>query len=141
MLDPLADKLLICTMFGCLTYASVISWPITFVIFTRDLILLLGAGYYRYQALKAPKSMGKFFSPSTKSIQVHPTLLSKWNTTFQLLLIATALTQTAFPSTNYPIFLETLSYLTLCTTVASGIQYATSDKVIEQISTSNESKF
>jgi cardiolipin synthase len=134
ILDPLADKLLVCTMFACLTYADLLPLWLTLIVFGRDTMLMIGACAIRYRSLSAPRSVGKFFSPSLTTIEVHPTTLSKANTAFQLLLVATALTGSAFPSYQCVPLIEALSWLTAITTVTSGAQYAFSRKAIRSIS-------
>jgi cardiolipin synthase len=40
-LDPIADKLLLSTMFLMLSIAHIIRWPVTIMVFSRDIIILI----------------------------------------------------------------------------------------------------
>ncbi|HZS26899.1 MAG TPA: CDP-alcohol phosphatidyltransferase family protein [Candidatus Angelobacter sp.] len=40
-LDPIADKLLLSTMFLMLAIAHIIRWPVTIMVFSRDIIILI----------------------------------------------------------------------------------------------------
>ncbi|MGZ4878965.1 MAG: CDP-alcohol phosphatidyltransferase family protein, partial [Candidatus Angelobacter sp.] len=40
-LDPIADKLLLSTMFLMLSIAHIIRWPVTILVFSRDIIILI----------------------------------------------------------------------------------------------------
>jgi len=40
-LDPIADKLLLSTMFLMLSINHIISWPVTIMVFGRDIIILI----------------------------------------------------------------------------------------------------
>jgi cardiolipin synthase len=75
-LDPIADKLLLSTMFLMLSIAHVIRWPFTIMVFSRDIIILIIC-----TLLYATGTMRTF----------RPSLLGKANTAVQILSIPMAL--------------------------------------------------
>ncbi|XP_003739376.1 probable cardiolipin synthase (CMP-forming) [Galendromus occidentalis] len=123
VLDPLADKLLVGTLFLTLTYAHIIPWPLTVLIVCRDVGLMGGSLYLRYKSLPEPKTVGRFFDPSLISLKFEPTFLSKANTSIQLLLVACSLGAPVFDFVSHPA-LSALCYLTATTTFASSMEYA-----------------
>jgi cardiolipin synthase (CMP-forming) len=62
------------------------------IILGRDLSLALAAIYYRHTSLPPPKTLSRYWDFSLPSAQVHPTFVSKVNTSLQLVLVGTALT-------------------------------------------------
>lgn len=62
-LDPMADKILIATLFLSLTYADLIPIGLTSLIIARDLLLVVAGFVIRYQSLPPPVS--NFFSQKT----------------------------------------------------------------------------
>ena len=46
-LDPLADKLLLITVFACLSVADLSPWWLTAVVLLRDLVIVFGGLVYR----------------------------------------------------------------------------------------------
>jgi cardiolipin synthase len=78
VLDPLADKLLIGTLAGCLWKNSLLNNATVGIVLGRDLLLLSGAA-----ALALHNNSQKF--------EVKPFLSSKINTSFQLLLLGIAI--------------------------------------------------
>src|SRR5512135_3570468 len=46
-LDPLADKLLLMTVFVCLSIDGLVPWPLTALVLLRDLVIVCGAITYR----------------------------------------------------------------------------------------------
>ena len=75
-LDPIADKLLLSTMFLMLSIAHVIRWPFTIMVFSRDIIILIVC-----TLLYATGTMRTF----------RPSLLGKANTAVQIFSIPMAL--------------------------------------------------
>lgn len=55
-LDPMADKVLIATLFLTLTYANLIPMALTSLIVARDLMLVGAGTVIRYQSLPPPVS-------------------------------------------------------------------------------------
>ena len=78
-LDPLADKLLLVTMFVCLSIDGLVPWWLTGWVLLRDLIIVFGALIFR-----------ALFGP----LHGNPTMASKLNTltqiVFSLAVVATA---------------------------------------------------
>ncbi|CAD6187023.1 unnamed protein product [Caenorhabditis auriculariae] len=123
VLDPVADKLLISTMFVTMTYAGLIPLPLTTLVILRDVSLIAGGFYKRYQTMEPPYSLNRFFNPQVSSMQVHPTMMSKVNTLLQILLLSTSLASPVFnfsPPINDAIFF--LGCTTAFTTLFSGLQ-------------------
>ena len=75
-LDPIADKLLLSTMFLMLSIAHLIRWPITIMVFSRDIIILIVC-----TLLYATGPMKVF----------RPSLFGKANTAVQILSVFLAL--------------------------------------------------
>ena len=95
MLDPVADKLLISTLFVTLAYTHLIPCEFAIyyetssassfcfadslagVVFLRDFLLLIGAFRHRWQTLTPPRTFSRYFNPSIASIEIRPTFASK----------------------------------------------------------------
>lgn len=108
-LDPVADKLLLSTLFLVLTHTGLISWRITVLVFARDLgILVVSAILY--------VSMGeRDFSPS---------LLGKANTLAQILALVTVLLGTFYLAEWVAGLRQTALVATVALTILSGFHYA-----------------
>lgn len=133
VLDPVADKLLISTMFITMTYAGLIPLPLTSVVILRDICLIGGGFYKRYQVMSPPYSLSRFFNPQVSSMQVVPTMMSKINTVLQITLVALSLSSPVFDfSTGANDVIVGLGCITGFTTIYSGLQYA-SGKAIKKI--------
>ncbi|CAB3401608.1 unnamed protein product [Caenorhabditis bovis] len=125
VLDPIADKLLVSTMFITMTYSGLIPLPLTVVVLLRDVLLIVGGFYKRYQTMEPPYSLNRFFNPQVSSMQVVPTAMSKINTLFQLSIVELSLASPVFDfsaQVNNVIF--GLGCATAFTTIYSGLQYA-----------------
>ena len=48
LLDPIADKLLLVTVFTCLSVAGLSPWWLTAIVLLRDLVIVFGAMVYRW---------------------------------------------------------------------------------------------
>lgn len=67
--------------------------------------------------------MSKYFDASLPSVQLQPTLISKWNTVFQLALLGSTLAAPAvFGIQDHP-FLYFMRQVVTGTTVVSGASY------------------
>lgn len=121
-LDPLADKLLVSTLFISLTAVHLIPVVLTTLVIIRDVLLIGAAFYVRYISLPPPKTFRRYFDVTHATAQLQPTFVSKFNTVVQLSLVAATL---AAPVLNYvdSVALIYLWYLTAGTTVASGLSY------------------
>ncbi|KAL4833516.1 hypothetical protein H8958_022080 [Nasalis larvatus] len=121
-LDPLADKILISILYVSLTYADLIPVPLTYMIISRDVMLIAAVFYVRYRTLPAPRTLAKYFNPCYATARLKPTFISKVNTAVQLILVAASL---AAPVFNYAdsIYLQILWCFTAFTTAASAYSY------------------
>merc|ERR550519_1296768 len=95
-LDPLADKILVCTLYLSLTYANLIPASLTGLIVSRDLFLVYAGLYIRYMSVVPPFTLKKYFDPT------QPTAISKVNTALQFLLIAVSIGAPLFHLQNHP---------------------------------------
>ncbi|KRT81571.1 hypothetical protein AMK59_5989, partial [Oryctes borbonicus] len=60
-LDPMADKVLIGTLFLSLTYAGLIPIVLTSIIIGRDVLLITAGFVIRYQSLPPPRTLSRYF--------------------------------------------------------------------------------
>jgi cardiolipin synthase (CMP-forming) len=107
LLDPIADKTLIVSVFITLGIAGHLpNWLVIMVVF-RDLLIV--GGFMLAAALSQPMSW-------------RPLFVSKLNTTLQLGLIAVVLAQLAYGFDTYGA-VAALTYLVAATTILSGGGY------------------
>jgi cardiolipin synthase (CMP-forming) len=107
LLDPIADKALIVSLFVTLGLAGDLpDWLVILVVF-RDLLII--GGFLLAAALTQP-------------IAWRPLMVSKVNTTLQLILVVTALARLAFGFNDSGV-VSALIYLVGVTTVLSGAVY------------------
>lgn len=106
-LDPLADKLLIVTVFVEAAWLDLVPWWLTAAVVARDVMIGLGALIFRL-----------WFGP----LHGRPTRFSKVNTGAQLLYVMLVMLNAAFRLPPQEI-LDALAWLTLFTTVLSGLHY------------------
>lgn len=106
-LDPLADKLLLVTVFVEAAWLGLIPWWLTAAVVARDVLIGLGALVYRvwFGALRG-----------------RPTIISKINTAAQLLYVMLVLLRAASGMLPREL-LDAGAILTLITTVVSGFGY------------------
>ncbi|PNF36490.1 putative cardiolipin synthase (CMP-forming) [Cryptotermes secundus] len=102
-LDPMADKVLIATLFGALTFMDLIPVYLTGAIITRDLLLVAAAFCVRYKSLPPPRTLSRYFDVTHATAQLSPTAISKWNTGMQLVLVATTLAAPVFGYVDHPV--------------------------------------
>ena len=106
-LDPLADKLLLVTVFVCLSLAGLAPWWLTATVLLRDLVIVAGAIAFR--VLLGP-------------IGGQPTRASKLNTVCQIVFCLAVVAEAAYAlPTQGAIML--LGALVFVTTVVSGLDY------------------
>jgi cardiolipin synthase (CMP-forming) len=107
ILDPVADKLLLVTVFITAAWLDIAPWWLTAAAVARDVIIGFGALIYRL-----------WFGP----LHGRPTVISKINTAMQLgyLLAVVLASATGFPPREV---LEALAALVIVTIVISGIDY------------------
>ena len=107
-LDPIADKLLLSTMFLMLSIAHMIRWPITIMVFSRDIIILIVC-----TLLYATGTMKVF----------RPSLFGKANTAVQILSVFLALVH-QISSTEWTRLAKIWSLrATMALTIISGVHY------------------
>ena len=106
-LDPAADKLLLVTVFVCLSIAGLVPWWLTAIVLLRDIVIVVGAGIYR-----------ALFGP----VRGEPTLQSKLNTVCQILFCLAVVSSAGFAWPTEPV-IATLGALVFITTTVSGIDY------------------
>jgi cardiolipin synthase len=106
-LDPLADKLLLITVFVTAAWLDIAPWWLTAAAVARDVIIGAGALVYRL-----------WFGP----LNGRPTVISKINTAMQLgyLLAVVLASASGFPPREV---LEALAALVLVTILLSGFDY------------------
>jgi cardiolipin synthase len=106
-LDPLADKLLLVTMFVAMSFEGLVPWWLTLCVLLRDLTIIFGAITYR-----------ALFGP----LHGQPTIVSKLNTLTQICfsLAVAAAAAYAWPR---PWVITALGALVLVSTCVSGIDY------------------
>jgi cardiolipin synthase (CMP-forming) len=107
VLDPLADKLLLVTVFVCLSVARLAPWWLTALVVLRDLVILFGALTYK-----------RLFGP----LRGAPTLASKFNTLCQIVFCLATVAAAAYGWPESPA-LTALGALVLVSTAVSGIDY------------------
>lgn len=108
-LDPLADKLLLMTVFITAAWLGIAPWWLTAAAVARDVLIGLGALVFRL-----------WFGP----LQGRPTFISKVNTGMQLayLLAVVLAAATTFPPREV---IDALAVVVLLTILLSGIDYVT----------------
>jgi len=122
-LDPLADKILVMTLYLSLSTASLMPASLTALIISRDVLLVYAGLYIRYMSVKPPFTLGKYFDVRLPTAQVNPTTISKINTGFQFLTIAAALCCPILGYRDHELFFA-LCGVTATTTFASALSYA-----------------
>ncbi|MFO7728121.1 MAG: CDP-alcohol phosphatidyltransferase family protein [Desulfonatronovibrio sp.] len=110
MIDPLADKFLLLTTFVCLGIQNWIPFWLIVVVMTREIIIIGGLFVLHV------------FGVNMKD-RINPTLDSKLNTFFQIVLLLTALTIHTFQLSGFIMSVSILAYVVGFLTVFSGIRY------------------
>ncbi|MGH8204661.1 MAG: CDP-alcohol phosphatidyltransferase family protein [Steroidobacteraceae bacterium] len=107
LLDPLADKLLLVSVFITLAAIGLVPVWLASIAVLRDVVIGAGAGVYKW-----------LFGP----VEGRPTVPSKINTLVQLLFVIAVVWRAAFQ--DLPAWLiDGLGALVLVTTAVSGIDY------------------
>jgi cardiolipin synthase (CMP-forming) len=110
VLDPLADKLLLVTVFVEAAWLGLIPWWLTAAVVARDVLIGLGALTYRL-----------WFGP----LQGRPTRMSKINTAAQLIYLMLVMLNAALGVPPREV-LDACAFITLASTVVSGLHYMVS---------------
>jgi cardiolipin synthase len=108
-LDPIADKLLLRTLFLVLTHVGLMPRYVTVLVFSRDLGILLIA-----TLLFATGTLRDFY----------PSLFGKFNTLCQILALTVVLCERIFPSANITALRDGLIRLIAVLAPLSAAQYA-----------------
>jgi cardiolipin synthase len=106
-LDPLADQLLLVTVFVEAAWLGLAPWWLTSAVVARDVLIALGAMVFRL-----------WFGP----LRGRPTISSKINTAMQLLYMMAMLVYAAMSFPPHEV-LDALAVLVFITTVFSGLNY------------------
>jgi cardiolipin synthase len=108
ILDPIADKFMMLCCYLLFAVQGLIPNWLLIIVLARDIAIITGGVFYHYAILKVD--------------QEKPSMLSKFNTAFQLLLIVVLLSH--YSIFQFPlIFINILIYLVTLFTVSSGLHY------------------
>jgi cardiolipin synthase len=107
ILDPLADKLLLVSLFLTATWMNLLPWWLAAVVVARD--VMIGGGALIYRLI-----WGRLHG--------RPTILSKINTGMQLAVVLAAILAAA-TSVHDREMVIALAFVTLLTTIVSGADY------------------
>ncbi|XP_003383767.1 PREDICTED: cardiolipin synthase (CMP-forming)-like [Amphimedon queenslandica] len=122
ILDPLADKCLISVLYISLTIVNLIPLPLTFLIISRDLMLVGGSFYLRYVTLPPPRTWRRYWDVERSGLQITPNLLGKANTALQLMLVGITMLSPLLDCIDQQL-LKLLWFTVGTTTIASGMSY------------------
>ncbi len=106
-LDPLADKLLLVSLFVCMSVAGLAPWWLTALVLLRDVVIVTGAIAYR--VLIGP-------------LHGRPTVPSKLNTLCQISFCLAVVSRAAYGWPTAEIIMAAGALVTV-TTAVSGIDY------------------
>jgi cardiolipin synthase (CMP-forming) len=107
VLDPLADKLLLVTVFICLSVAGLAPWWLAALVLLRDLVIFFGALTYKW-----------LFGP----LHGQPTIVSKLNTLCQIAFCLAVVAEAAFGVPGSAV-VTAVGALVVVSTAVSGIDY------------------
>lgn len=108
ILDPIADKLLLISVFLTLGWLGLVPAWLVIAVMARDGVILGGAIAYHFL-------IGRY--------KMSPSFVSKTNTVFQILLVLAVVSFQVFPQFWTQWILDFLIYIVLMTTVVSGSHY------------------
>jgi len=107
VIDPLADKLLLVTVFITASWIGLVPWWVAAAAIARDVLIVLGAVVFRL-----------WFGP----LKGKPTVISKINTLFQLGYLVGVMFIHAFGILPQEM-MDALAYIMVVTTILSGGDY------------------
>ena len=107
VLDPMADKLLLMSVFITAAWLDIAPWWVATVAVTRDLVIGVGALVFRL-----------WFGP----LRGRPTIISKINTGMQILYLLAVILASAVHLPPREV-IDALAVAMVLTTVASGVDY------------------
>ena len=106
ILDPIADKLLLVSTYFAMAWVELIPMWLLVAVLLRDIVIIVGS--FAYHIL-----IGQF--------EMAPSLISKFNTVMQILLIGAVL---SVQITEIPMWaINVFVYITLVTIMLSGLDY------------------
>lgn len=106
VLDPIADKLLLTAAYISLGILKDIPGWLAVIVISRDVLILTGIAVLTFSEI---------------SFDIRPSLISKWTTAFQILMIAVTLL--GFQFGGVEIVKPALGWATATMTVLSGLHY------------------
>ncbi|MDH5190224.1 MAG: CDP-alcohol phosphatidyltransferase family protein [Gammaproteobacteria bacterium] len=107
ILDPLADKILLISCYVVLGWQEVIPVWLVAAVIIRDVIIVTGGIVYHFRI---------------EVLEALPSVISKINTFMQIVVVVAVMLDRSWWDMP-PIMLDTLFYITLATTIASGLDY------------------
>lgn len=110
MIDPLADKFLLLTTFVCLGIQGWISFWVIVIVISRDIIIIGGLFVLHILGVNVKN-------------KISPTIDSKLNTLFQIILLLAAMTGYTFNISGFIGLATNLTYVVGFLTIFSGIRY------------------
>ncbi|KAK1667859.1 hypothetical protein QYE76_056018 [Lolium multiflorum] len=124
-LDPLADKVLICSVAVAMVEKELLHPGLVGLVVVRDILLVGGAFYKRASSLGWKWNSWSDFTnlDAIHREKVEPLFISKVNTVFQLMLVAGALLQPEYGTEETQNYITYLSWLVATTTMASTVGY------------------
>lgn len=140
IIDPAADKILMTTLTVTLAYSGLLPISLAAIIVGRDLALSVAAFVVRYATLPKPKTLRRYFDLSVPSVEVRPTLVSKWNTALQLTLMGATLASPVLGIPVDSVGLVGLQWVTGTTTVVSGLGYLLSKDAVHRLTKAEVAK-
>jgi cardiolipin synthase len=108
-LDPIADKLLLSSSFFILAFKKQLAWWLTILVLSRDVLILTVAAVILLVSGYRP------FPPS---------LLGKFTTATQILLVFTLVLSVAYPDLHLASFIRILIYAVTALSIVSGFHYS-----------------
>lgn len=126
ILDPAADKFLMTTCTVALGIPGLMPLYVASAIIGRDVILSFIGFYVRYVSLPPPVTLKKFLDMSITTHTVHPNLLGKANTTFQMIYIGGLVLKPALESffvIDLAGSFDWFGMFVAASTVCSGLSY------------------
>ncbi len=110
MIDPLADKFLLLTAFVCLGIQGWIPFWLIVVVISRDVIIIGGLFVLHISGVNVKN-------------KISPTMDSKLNTLFQIILLLVALAGHTFQVADFIALTSILAYWVGFLTIFSGVRY------------------
>jgi cardiolipin synthase len=107
-LDPIADKVLVATLYICFAWEGLLPWGVSALVLGRDVLIL------------------SFAAVSLGLGRVHrfpPSIWGKWSTAFQLLLAGACVLRAGWPSQPPQLVFWTVMWLAVAATAWSGLTY------------------